>query len=149
MHDAKTDRIVQAAAGREERPLAVDGDAATRWAVAVADRAKGDSWLSVDLGAPTPVIPPHLRRAVTLRDRHCRFPGCQQPPSVTQVHHLIPRARAGPTALDNLALLCRFHHLIVVHRWGWALTCHSDGTSTAVSPEGRTLHSHGPPSRAA
>ncbi|MGQ4511201.1 discoidin domain-containing protein [Streptomyces sp. DW26H14] len=31
--------------------LAVDGDPATRWAVAVADRAKGDSWLTVDLGA--------------------------------------------------------------------------------------------------
>ncbi|WP_030904313.1 discoidin domain-containing protein [Streptomyces sp. NRRL F-5126] len=30
--------------------LAVDGDAATRWAVAVADRSHGDSWLAVDLG---------------------------------------------------------------------------------------------------
>jgi hypothetical protein len=68
---------------------------------------------------------------------------------VTQMHHLIPRARAGPTALENLALLCRFHHPIVVHRWGWALTCHADGTSTAVSPDGRALRRHGPPSRAA
>jgi hypothetical protein len=33
----------------------------------------------LDLGAPTPVIPPHLRRAVTLRDRHCRFPGASSP----------------------------------------------------------------------
>ncbi|KIF79770.1 hypothetical protein QR77_38545, partial [Streptomyces sp. 150FB] len=32
--------------------LAVDGDAATRWAVSVADRARADSWLEVDLGAP-------------------------------------------------------------------------------------------------
>jgi hypothetical protein len=30
--------------------LAVDGDPATRWAVAVGDRSKGDSWLAVDLG---------------------------------------------------------------------------------------------------
>jgi hypothetical protein len=57
------------------------------------------------------------------------------------VHHLIPRAREGPTALSNLALLCRFHHLTVIHRWGWTLTCRTDGTTTAVSPDGRTLAS--------
>jgi uncharacterized protein DUF222/HNH endonuclease len=97
--------------------------------------------LPLDLGTPTPIVPPHLRRAVALRDRHCRFPGCEQPPSVCQVHHLIPRARAGPTALSNLALLCRFHHLTVIHRWGWTLTCGTDGTITAASPDGRTLAS--------
>ncbi|MYX62765.1 hypothetical protein GTZ89_46055, partial [Streptomyces sp. SID8382] len=32
-------------------PLAVDGDAATRWAVSKADRPRADSWLAVDLGA--------------------------------------------------------------------------------------------------
>ena len=46
-------------------------------------------------------------------------------------------------------LLCSFHHLVAVHRWGWALTLHSDGTVTAVSPDGgRTLRSHGPPGEA-
>jgi hypothetical protein len=103
----------------------------------------------LDLGAPTPVIPTALRRAVALRDQRCRFPGCAQPPSVCQVHHLIPRAREGPTALPNLALLCRFHHLTVIHRWGWTLTCHPDGTTTATGPDSRTLHSHSPPQRAA
>jgi Domain of unknown function (DUF222) len=102
----------------------------------------------LDLGAPTPIIPPHLRRAVTLRDQHCRFPGCTQPPAVCQIHHLTPRAHGGPTALGNLALLCRFHHLTVIHHWNWTLTCHPDGTTTAVSPDGRTLHSHSPPQRA-
>jgi hypothetical protein len=101
----------------------------------------------LDLGAPTPVIPAALRRAVTLRDQHCRFPGCDQPPSVCQVHHLRPRAHDGPTALDNLALLCRFHHLIVIHRWGWTLAWHPDGTTTATSPDGRSLAS--PPRRVA
>ena len=103
----------------------------------------------LDVGTPAPVIPPHLRRAVNLRDQHCRFPGCAQPPSVCQVHHLIPRAHDGPTSLGNLALLCRFHHLTVIHRWNWILTCHADATATAVSPDGRTLHSHSPPGRAA
>jgi hypothetical protein len=102
----------------------------------------------LDLGTPTPIIPPHLRRAVTLRDQHCQFPGCTQPPAVCQIHHLTPRAHGGPTALGNLTLLCRFHHLTVIHRWAWTLTRHADGTTTAVSPDGRTLHSHSPPQEA-
>ena len=65
------------------------------------------------------------------------------------VHHLIPWAKGGPTSLGNLRLLCRFHHLIVIHRWGWKITCHPDGTRTATAPDGRTLHSHGPPQQAA
>ncbi len=98
------------------------------------------------MGAPTPEVPPHLRKAVIQRDQHCVFPGCAQPPSICQVHHLIPRSKGGPTALGNLRLTCRFHHLVVIHRWGWTLTCHPDGTTTATSPDGRVLHSHGPPS---
>ncbi len=103
----------------------------------------------LDLGRTTRTIPPRLRTAVIQRDRHCTFPGCTQPPSVCDVHHLIPWAKGGPTSLGNLRLLCRFHHLIVIHQWGWTLTCHPDGTRTATAPDGRTLHSHGPPQQAA
>ena len=103
----------------------------------------------LDIGRATRTIPPHLRTAVIQRDQHCQFPGCTQPPSVCDVHHLIPWARGGPTSLGNLRLLCRFHHLIVIHQWGWTITCHPDGTRTATAPDGRTLHSHGPPRQAA
>jgi hypothetical protein len=102
--------------------------------------------LPLDIGEPTATVPPHLRRAVALRDRHCAFPGCAQQPSACQVHHLIPRARGGVTALHNLAMLCSFHHLIAIHRWGWHLALNADGTTTATSPDGRRVfHSHGPP----
>ena len=60
-----------------------------------------------------------------------------------------PLGQGGPTSLGNLRLLCRFHHLIVIHQWGWTITCHPDGTRTATAPDGRTLHSHGPPQQAA
>ena len=80
------------------------------------------------------------------RDRHCTFPGCAQRPAACQVHHLLARSRGGPTALGNLALLCPFHHLIAIHRWGWSLTLHGDGTTTAVSPDGET---HAPQPRTA
>jgi len=106
--------------------------------------------LPLDIGASTDTIPVHLRRAVTARDRHCRFPGCDQHPAACQPHHLIPRAQGGPTSLSNMLLLCTFHHLIAVHRWGWAITLAPDGTVTAVSPDdGRVLHSHSPPAHAA
>ncbi|HEY2278058.1 MAG TPA: DUF222 domain-containing protein [Streptosporangiaceae bacterium] len=96
----------------------------------------------LDIGRATRVIPPQLHRALTIRDRHCQFPGCDQPPPVCEAHHLTPWAQGGPTSLDNLALLCRFHHLIAVHRWGWTLTRSRDGTTTATNPDGRSLHSH-------
>ncbi len=101
--------------------------------------------LPLDIGAVTDTIPVHLRRAVAVRDRCCRFPGCTQPATACQPHHIIPRSQGGPTSLTNLINLCAFHHLIAIHRWGWAITLHPDGTTTATSPYGQTLHSHSPP----
>jgi hypothetical protein len=106
--------------------------------------------LPLDTGAATETIPAHLRRLVITRDRHCRFPGCGQPPAACQPHHILPRSQGGRTCLTNLLLLCSFHHLIAVHRWGWGIVLVPDGTVTATSPDrSRPLHSHGPPSQAA
>lgn len=106
--------------------------------------------LPLDVGAAAETIPAQLRRAVIARDRRCRFPGCVQPAMVCQPHHIVPRSEGGPTSLRGLLLLCGFHHLIAVHRWGWQITLSADGSVTAVSPDGsRTLRSHDPPPRAA
>jgi hypothetical protein len=106
--------------------------------------------LPLDIGAVTDTIPVHLRRAVAARDRGCRFPGCDQPAAACQPHHIVHRSEGGPTSLTNMTLLCSFHHLIAVHRWGWGITLHSDGTVTATSPDrSRVFHSHGPPATAA
>ncbi|HKA95365.1 MAG TPA: DUF222 domain-containing protein [Streptosporangiaceae bacterium] len=105
--------------------------------------------LPLDAAAAEPAVPAHLRRAVTTRHPHCAFPGCEQPASVCHIHHLVPRSAGGTTALHNLITLCSFHHLIVIHRWGWALTLHPDGSTTATSPDGRRVfRSHSPPTRA-
>jgi hypothetical protein len=62
------------------------------------------------------------------------------------VHHIIPRAKGGITRLDNLILLCSYHHLHVIHRRGWKITLHGDGTTTAVSPDGsKVFNGHDPP----
>jgi len=106
--------------------------------------------LPLDIGAGREAIPAHLRRAVTIRHPHCAFPGCRQPASACDVHHLTPRFAGGATALPNLVPLCRFHHLIAIHHWGWTLHLNPDGTTTATSPDGhRIWHSHSPPTQAA
>jgi hypothetical protein len=105
--------------------------------------------LPLDIAGTTDTIPVHLRRAVRHRDQHCRFPGCDTPPAACDVHHLTHRKHGGRHALANLTLLCRFHHLVAIHRWGWQITLHPDGTTTAVSPDrSKTLHSHVPPAAA-
>jgi hypothetical protein len=102
--------------------------------------------LPLDVGAAVDTIPAHIRRAVILRDQHCGYPGCLVPPAGCQVHHLIPRSQGGVTSLANCALFCAFHHLIVIHQWGWQVRLNPDGTKTAVSPDGRrTFNSHDPP----
>ena len=114
------------------------------------NNAAGSISLPLDVGRATKTIPDHLRRAVIARDRCCRFPGCRQRPAACQAHHVKPRSQGGTTSLNNLILLCAFHHLTAIHRWGWHLTLHPDGTTTAISPDKqRTLNSHGPPARAA
>jgi hypothetical protein len=87
----------------------------------------GSISLPLDIGAATDTIPVQIRRAVTRRDRHCRFPGCDAPVVRCHVHHLRHRADGGDTSVANCCLLCVFHHLIAVHRWGWQLTLNPDG----------------------
>jgi hypothetical protein len=106
----------------------------------------GSASLPLDTGTSTETIPPHLRRAVTHRDQHCTAPGCDQPPPACQVHHITPTSQGGTTKLTNLILLCTFHHLILIHKWGWTITLNPDGTTTMTSPDGkRVFHSHSPP----
>jgi hypothetical protein len=58
------------------------------------------------------------RQALAARDRGCTFPGCTRPPAWCQAHHVIPWLEGGPTAIDNLCLLCSYHHREFERR-GW------------------------------
>jgi Domain of unknown function (DUF222)/HNH endonuclease len=70
----------------------------------------------LDVGRKTPVVSPSMRRAVVVRDRYCRFPGCDRPPSWCDAHHVVHWTKGGPTAIHNLVLLCRRHHRLIHHR---------------------------------
>jgi Domain of unknown function (DUF222) len=108
-------------------------------------RLSGPS-LPLDIGY-SDTIPGGIRNAALLRDRHCRWPGgCHQPAGACQVHHVRHRANGGETSLKDCVLLCPFHHLVVIHRWGWTLVLNPDGTTTAWDKDRtKVLHSHSPP----
>jgi hypothetical protein len=92
-------------------------------------------------------IPAAIRRAVILRDQHCRWAGgCDQPASACEVHHLTHLADGGTTSVAGCALFCFYHHQVAIHQQGWTVALHPDGTTTARSPDGtKILHSHSPP----
>ena len=89
------------------------------------------------VGRRTRAIPPAMRRALLIRDRECRFPGC---PSTHRLHghHVRHWARGGETSLDNLVLLCPFHHRLV-HEGGFDVHRLDDGVFRFVSPHGWTV----------
>ena len=87
----------------------------------------------LDVGRTRRTIPSALRRALVVRDRGCRFPGCDRPPEWTDGHHLVPWAEGGETRLDNLVLLCQRCHT-AVHEGGRRLRWGVDGELVAEPP---------------
>ncbi|MBY4381455.1 DUF222 domain-containing protein [Rhodococcus fascians] len=55
------------------------------------------------------------KRALTARDHGCAFPGCGKPAAWTEGHHIWHWADGGPTDMNNLVLLCGFHHRLIHH----------------------------------
>jgi hypothetical protein len=98
----------------------------------------------LDVGRRTAVIPPAIRRAVIVRDRHCRFPGCDRPHTWCDAHHVVHWADGGPTALPNLVLLCRRHHRMVHQAGGFRLEL-VDGRPAFRRPDGSILEDRAPP----
>ncbi len=107
----------------------------------------GPDGTPMDLGRTHRVVPPHLRRAVELRDRHCVFAGCEAPSYWSDVHHLLHWIHGGETSLENSALLCERHHTKVHH--GFRVTRLPDGRWRTYRPDGPRCLDPAPGSRRA
>jgi len=88
----------------------------------------------IDVGRSKRVIQPAQRRALRVRDKTCRWPGCDRPASYTSGHHLVHWIKGGLTDLANLVLLCHRHHWMV-HEGKWQLVKTDDGQLLAVPPQ--------------
>jgi hypothetical protein len=111
------------------RRVACDGGLVT----AVVDERAG----VLDVGRRTRAIPTAIKRALWLRDEGCRFPGCANRRFV-HGHHVKHWLHGGPTSLDNLLLLCSFHHRLV-HEGGFTIAL-TDGANAEVrTPSGALL----------
>jgi len=98
----------------------------------------------LDVGRATRTVPPAMRRAVVLRDRHCRFPGCDRPHAWCDAHHAVHWARGGDTSLANLVLLCRPHHRLMHERGGFGVVMR-EGGPRFTRPDGSQLEDRAPP----
>ncbi len=72
----------------------------------------------IDVGRATRVVSPPTMRALRVRDKGCRFPGCDRQVNLSSPHHIRFWARGGSGNLPNLVLLCFFNHRLV-HEGGW------------------------------
>ncbi|MGQ0625702.1 MAG: DUF222 domain-containing protein, partial [Sporichthyaceae bacterium] len=71
--------------------------------------------------------------ALCERDRGCIFPGCRRPPAWCDAHHVRFWGAGGPTDLDNLVLVCGFHH-DQLHHGGWEARFAADGHPEVIPP---------------
>ena len=88
----------------------------------------------LDVGRRTRTIPPSLRRALEVRDRGCRFPGCGL--RFAEGHHIKHWADGGETSLSNCILVCKFHHRLV-HEEGWQVEWRGPGRPVFIDPRGK------------
>jgi hypothetical protein len=88
--------------GEDARMLACDAD--------ISRVITGGASAILDVGRTTRSISPAIARAVVARDRHCTHPGCSAPPWACQIHHIVHYGHGGHTKVENLRLLCWFHH---------------------------------------
>jgi hypothetical protein len=99
----------------------------------------------VHLGERSRLAPAWMERQVRYRDGGCVFPGCGAP-RFAEAHHIKWWRDGGRTTLENLALICSFHHRLV-HEHGWHVERRPAGDLLWRRPNGTGVEA-GPAARA-
>jgi hypothetical protein len=134
---AVASRIAPAEGGRAQATAAGTAPApappAVAWPLDAEPAGTVPNTRPLSVGRATRTIPPHIRTALALRDKGCRFPGCDRPPEWTDGHHIVHWADGGPTEIENLVSLCLRHHR-VVHERGWHIQLDAEGVAVVTRP---------------
>lgn len=93
---------------------------ARRWAcdAEIVPIVLGTKSQPIDVGESKRLADKRLRRALAIRDRGCAVPGCGRTPNQCHAHHIHHWADGGKTTLNNMVLVCQFHHRLI-HHAGW------------------------------
>ncbi|MEX2610358.1 MAG: HNH endonuclease signature motif containing protein, partial [Gemmatimonadota bacterium] len=105
---------------------------------------RGTDGSVLDVGRKTRKISTPMRRALEVRDRCCRFPGCNL--RFVATHHVLHWGDRGPTKLDNLVLLCDYHHTLV-HEGGFSMDMPLPGRPNFYDRRGKLVPDTPPPTR--
>src|SRR6266705_5416164 len=99
--------LAGAAAGAMEFSLPISSTSVQRMACdcSVTRVLLNQESVTIDVGRSKRVISNTLRKALKIRDGHCRWPGCERPASWCDGHHLVHWIHGGETNLGNLILL--------------------------------------------
>ena len=87
----------------------------------------------VNLGRTRRIASRGQTAALIARDAGCSFPGCDRAPEWSERHHVIPWLDGGPTNLNNLTLVCAYHHHNF-HSRGWTCRINIDGLPEWTPP---------------
>src|SRR5690606_11151399 len=79
-----------------------------------------ESVIPLSVGRESYTAPSALKAELARRDATCRFPGCTVPAVRSDLDHSTAWADGGITGADNLAHLCRHHH-VLKHQAGWTV----------------------------
>lgn len=142
-------------AGLDDRPAELDGHGPLHPDIARELAAAGRSWTRLFLDPHGQVVETDaysptesMRRLLRARDQHCRFPGCRQPVHRCDIDHTHDHARGGRTRIDNLAHLCRGHHVLkhpdVPAARRWTVRQREGGVLEWRSPLGETYIDRAP-----
>ncbi|QII02251.1 DUF222 domain-containing protein [Rhodococcoides fascians A21d2] len=87
----------------------------------------------INLARTARTVTAKQKRALTARDHGCAFPGCGNPAAWTEGHHIWHWTDGGPTDMNNLVLLCGFHHRLI-HHSDWEVFIAADNHPWFIPP---------------
>ena len=99
--------------------------------------------LPIDVGRRRRLFTGRQRRALQVRDRTCRYPGCPVSSQRARGHHLVDWWRGGRTDLANGLCICDPHHT-ALHEGEFRIVKQADGELRFETPDGVAIE---PPRR--
>jgi hypothetical protein len=72
--------------------------------------------------------------ALIARDGGCSFPGCDVAAEWCERHHIVPWVDGGATDMDNMTLVCGYHHANFAGS-GWTCRLSADGLPAWIPPK--------------